>query len=394
MERIAITWQVSDVSGWGVFGLNLINQLIKIDGLQPLLLLPPDLKNIDPISQRLLEPLLKEQSELSRLSSLNIGKIAKISGAAVLHHLTDALTISDVSKTFKGDKNLGIVFFETTTFDKLALQHIEEFDSIIAGSSWNGEVLQEQGLKNIQVLLQGVDTSLFRPFSNGREKLSNRFIIFSGGKLEYRKGQDIVLSAFKKFYSRHPDAILAAMWHSPWPKASRSMQLSPHVKSLPELNKKGEQKISKWALQHGVPESAFVDLGLVPNSYLPNILRNVDAAVFPNRCEGGTNLVAMECMATGIPCVLSANTGHLDLISPQRCYVLSEQKKVPSASGETEGWGESSVEELLELMETLYDRSSKSQERGIAGARWIQNLSWNNQARKLFNFIESLGDEL
>ena len=57
-----------------------------------------------------------------------------------------------------------------------------------------------------------------------------------------------------------------------------------------------------------------LDLGRVPNAGMPRILRECDVAVFPNRAEGGTNLVAMKCMACGVPTILSANTGHLDLI--------------------------------------------------------------------------------
>ena len=47
---------------------------------------------------------------------------------------------------------------------------------------------------------------------------------------------------------------------------------------------------------------------------MPDVLRRADVALFPNRCEGGTNLVAMEAAAVGVPVVLSANTGHLDVI--------------------------------------------------------------------------------
>ena len=46
------------------------------------------------------------------------------------------------------------------------------------------------------------------------------------------------------------------------------------------------------------------------------LLKQADLAVFPNRCEGGTNLVAMEAIACGVPTVLSANSGHLDLLRP------------------------------------------------------------------------------
>jgi hypothetical protein len=41
---------------------------------------------------------------------------------------------------------------------------------------------------------------------------------------------------------------------------------------------------------------------------MAGLLRDVDLAVFPNRCEGGTNLVAMECLAAGVPTVLGLSS--------------------------------------------------------------------------------------
>ena len=55
-----------------------------------------------------------------------------------------------------------------------------------------------------------------------------------------------------------------------------------------------------------------------PNVGMPHVLHEADVALFPNRAEGGTNLVAMECLASGIPTILSANTGHLDLLRGDR----------------------------------------------------------------------------
>ncbi len=47
--------------------------------------------------------------------------------------------------------------------------------------------------------------------------------------------------------------------------------------------------MEKWAAENGVPSDQFIDLGMKPNEEMPNYLRDMDLAVFPNRCEGGTN---------------------------------------------------------------------------------------------------------
>jgi hypothetical protein len=40
--------------------------------------------------------------------------------------------------------------------------------------------------------------------------------VFTGGKIEFRKAQHLVLMAFREFAARHDDAVLVAAWHSPW----------------------------------------------------------------------------------------------------------------------------------------------------------------------------------
>ena len=73
------------------------------------------------------------------------------------------------------------------------------------------------GLDHVATVLQGIDPRLFRP-SSRIGLLPGRFTIFSGGKLEYRMGQDIVVAAFRKFRERRPDALLAVAWQN-WGKS-------------------------------------------------------------------------------------------------------------------------------------------------------------------------------
>jgi glycosyltransferase involved in cell wall biosynthesis len=116
------------------------------------------------------------------------------------------------------------------------------------------------------------------------------------------------------------------------------------------------------------------------------LLREMDAAVFPNRAEGGTNLVAMECMACGVPSIVSANTGHLDLMRDGACVPLTRQGKLPGPApfvAGTEGWGESDVDEIVAALEALYADRARAAEVGRRGAALMAGWSWANQARLL-----------
>jgi glycosyltransferase involved in cell wall biosynthesis len=112
----------------------------------------------------------------------------------------------------------------------------------------------------------------------------------------------------------------------------------------------------------------------------------MDVAVFPNRGEGGTNLVAMECMACGVPTILSANTGHLDIADPNCCFPLLTQGPV-SPGGQSgpaiEGWGESSVNEIVEHLERVHSDRKEAARRGAAAASRLADLTWRHTAQAL-----------
>ena len=57
--------------------------------------------------------------------------------------------------------------------------------------------------------------------------MRERFLIFSGGKMELRKGQDIVLAAFKIFARRHPEATLVTASLRAFRISTRTTSLVP-----------------------------------------------------------------------------------------------------------------------------------------------------------------------
>src|SRR5690606_7457444 len=118
------------------------------------------------------------------------------------------------------------------------------FSLMVTGSTWNAEILKRHGLTNVRNCFQGVDLDIFTPGAR-TGRFAGRFAVFSGGKLEYRKAQVLVVAAFKKFHARHPDALLVTAWHNPWPQAARSLGMSPHVAGPPPV-REGRLDVAGW----------------------------------------------------------------------------------------------------------------------------------------------------
>ena len=274
------------------------------------------------------------------------------------------------------------MFFEANPLKKEQVDEIWGFDRIVVGSSWNRDALRDMGIAS-RLVFQGVDTDLFRPL---RKRLfKDRFVIFSGGKLEFRKGQDLVLKAFSQFSKRHSDALLVTAWRSPEEqKWFSSINLSKICEPIVQ-QQDVKAAIENWIRANGVDARQFICLEAVPNRLMPEIFREVDLAIFPNRCEGGTNLVAMEALSSGVTCAISANTGHLDIIKFDNCLALKDQKTVDELPSSSEGWGESNVEEILEAMEKIYTSNDFLDADKIRTS--VADMSWETSIGNLLSEI-------
>ena len=223
--------------------------------------------------------------------------------------------------------------------------------------------------------------------------LPDRFLIFSGGKLEFRKGQDLLLKAVSYFIELHPDAILVTAWQSPWQDLAKKLNQSRMAEPV-VYDERGQLDVPAWVANNGIPSQNFLNLGLISNSQIANTVRQMDVALFPNRAEGGTNLVAMECMACGVPVILSRNTGHLDLIhhdeSQPTCLTLDDQKPVVTSDIGTDGWGESQVDEIVDRLEFAYQNRDQLRQIGKQGAEFMHQYSWERQSAKLGDLILQL----
>jgi glycosyltransferase involved in cell wall biosynthesis len=386
-QRVVIHWGLSSLHGWGVYGLNLAMAWAGDASMEAATdyEIAPKHITLDPLQWHALA------SFRSRSANLR---------AQLLRQKAEPITLNSVLLTALGNDlqpqpgshggalmgrpSFGTVFFEREALGPKARESLAPHAAIIAGSSWNAEVLRAHGAPAVELVLQGIDPALFHPAPR-RGLFPGRFVVFSGGKLEARKGQDNVIAAWRIFAERHPDALLIAGWHNHWPEGARSIDASRRAKPLP-FRADGVPDIAAWVAANGIRAEQFLDLGVVPNALLPAMLREADAALFPNRCEGGTNLVAMEAMACGVPTILSANSGHLDLLQDGTALALADQRPIAAVPG----WRESNVEEIVAALETLYTDRARAAAIGAAGAKLLAGLTWAKTASEMKRIISAV----
>ncbi len=388
VRNIGIGWQLHDRTGWGVYGINLALHLASHPDYNPVLLFPSGQLPEHPLQKDKLHPLTEYFNNLAGALKNVPNFTPDFINLTILHGLGN--NFAHIKPPINSPDNAGIIFFENTRFNRQGIAQANQFPLIITGSHWNESILKNLGLKaRIETVIQGIDPTVFHPAPKSG-LFKDRFVVFSGGKLEYRKGQDIVIAAFRIFQKRHPEALLLTAWHNSWPESMAEIATRGHVTGFPKTSGNQQQAITKWLLQNGLPKESFLTLPPAANIYMAPIIREADVALFPNRGEGGTNLVAMETLASGIPVIMAANSGQLDFADPSICIPLKKQMpvKVTAAMSGVEGWGESDVEEVVAALEEVYSDPENSQQRALRAVDKMLEFSWDKQIQKLLQVIE------
>lgn len=292
----------------------------------------------------------------------------------------------------RADKNCGYTFFEGR-LSKEAVQAASCYDRIFVGSSWCQNLMEMAGLSQGKVLIQGIDHEIFSPMEDDANATRSPFVVFSGSKLEYRKGQDLTLAAMKIIQERYRDVHLITLWDNYLENSLDSMRRSSHIRFELEGDD-WPKKVAHLCDINGLDPERVFSLEHIKHQDCAEVYRNADLGIFPSRCESGTNLVLMEYMACGKPAIVSATGGHLDVANARNALMLTRLKDVhideyygKSFDGP---WQEASVEELVEAIDFAYHHREETRVLGQAALRDMRAFSWRQTAETLLSEIELL----
>jgi len=395
MKALGLNWQIGSNYGWGTYGIELALHLSRRGGPMPVLLQPASKFRFDELRHWRLQQVIHGSAAILEGRGgidLRAPGNALVVAHALGNNAEPAFAPNPVAVT--AEREVALTFIENTACSDWARRRFASFPLVVAGSTWCRDMLAGQGAQNPVTCIQGIDPSVFHPAPRLGE-FRDRFTIFSGGKLEFRKGQDIVLAACKAFRSRHPETLLLSVWGDARTPSRGLTQLrhSPHLAGPPPVSDERGLDWNAWMSELGVGANDIMMFGFFTHDWLSLLMREADVALFPNRAEGGTNLVAMEAMACGVPTILSANTGHLDIIEDGACIPLRRQRPVVADEpGQgTEGWGESDVDEIVEALESVWRDRERARAIGAAGAASMARHTWQVQLDRLLDLIDGVG---
>ncbi len=369
--------------GWGICGKYLAREISALTNIR-CITEPFTAEDIgDELDEMLLRRLCLPQDDVERLVSAARGRpvdvpvIQAIQGGNLLPWGPQVPSV----------RRIGYTFFEDNILSPRSIRNGDEhFDVVVAGSRWCEEVLQSYGLRKTRTIIQGVDPAIFHPRGEGKDYFKDRFVIFSGGKFELRKGQDLVLSAFRHLSQKYDDVLLVISWFNAWPASMKSMSASPYIRfEAPNGDYPGF--IRRLLTANGIAPEKVLSLPPKPNVMMARIYGNTDIGLFPNRCEGGTNLVLMEYMACGKPVIASFNSGHRDILTDENALVVRRMKKMNLLrdGAPTAVWDDPDLDEVVEKLEWAYLNREKLAPIARRAGEDLARLTWTESARQFYD---------
>lgn len=288
--------------------------------------------------------------------------------------------------TAKGNPSIGYVFFEDELTEE-SLKNAQQSDLILAGSTWCVERLKAKGISHVGLLLQGIDHEMFYPVEEELDTPS--FNIFSGGKFELRKGQDLVLKAFAALQYKYPDMRLITCWQNQWVSSLATMQASSHIRFALH-GQTWAENLHMLCNMNGIDPARVQVCPLIPQHKMRALMKRTHLGVFPNRCEGGTNLVLMEYMACGRPAVVSYTSGHRDVVTEENALLLKQLTPFELKNQETvvSRWEEASVDELIAAIEYAYHHRDALKTISKKAGEDMAVFTWEQMAKNILNFIK------
>ncbi|HZQ72362.1 MAG TPA: glycosyltransferase family 4 protein [Burkholderiales bacterium] len=373
---LTLALPLGNYHGWGVCGKYLSRELARLEPAR--LVTPPfDAGTVgDELEFAALQGLYVAPEDVELLRE-------EIAESAVLQAITDHRFLP-MAPGLRGRRNVGYTFFENTVLGREAIENARRhFDLVVGGCSWCRDLLRGHGLANAEAIFQGVDRSVFNPHENAKQFFEDRFVVFSGGKLEFRKAQDLVIRAFAVLQQRHDDVVLVNAWVNHWAQSWRTMAASRHIEFV-DWSPDHAAAASELLARNGVDLGGVVTLSAKPNTAMARIYKNTDVGLFPNRCEGGTNLALMEYMACGKPAIVSNSSGHRDVANERNAILLNALQPVSVSDGAqvVAVWDEPLLEDVVEKLEWAYQNRGALARIGEAGAHAMEAFTWQDAAAR------------
>lgn len=353
-----------NTSGYGVAGLNI---LINLDRLGNKISWWP-IGGVDapPKYHELLQKFIRNQQNFD----------ANAPSVRLWHQF-------DLAQHVGRGQRYGFTFFELDKFRPDEKIHLESQDYIIVSSGWAKWIIQREtnlAPDEIHIVPLGVDRTIFNdnknilPINKKQSNKPYKFLII--GKLEIRKGYDVLIECFNDAFETTDNVELQMMWENPHPKIQEQL---PEWKIMVE-NSKLADKIKLLPYVQTQQEVATV-------------MKEANCGVFPAKAEAW-NLELLEMMSCGKHVITTNFSGHTEFVNEGNAFLIQIDETELAYDGvwfhgDVGNWAkfeEPQKEQLISHMKYVYNNRDDLSD-NLGGIETTKKFSWKNTAEILAKVI-------
>ncbi len=226
----------------------------------------------------------------------------------------------------------------------------------------------------------GIDVKRFHPIPRPVPEPGRKFRFLFVGRLVWEKGIDVLLSAYRRAFTRRDDVVLIV-------KDSRRGPSDPEILKI----------IGDIKNDSGGPAIIHYSDWLSPEQ-MTGMYNSCDCLVHPYRAEG-FGVSVLEAMACGVPVIATAGGATDDFCKPGGAYLIPAQTvsfnmpKLRLAGAGGAGWVlEPDIDSLSHLLRQVRQESGAARERGSAGSEYVRShYAWEEIAEAVEARIRILG---
>lgn len=184
----------------------------------------------------------------------------------------------------------GLTFFELDNLKQGEISHLNGLDILFVASKWAKSIVDAQCKVKCEVIPMGCDEMIFYPKKQQAEK-NKPYRFFTSGKIEIRKGYDILCDMFNAAFKPEDNVELYIKWDNPFLSQTETSRWEKIYKESPLGDK-------------------ITFVRAKSQEELANMINFCDCGVFPSRTEGfGLNILeAIYCNKPVITTKYSAMT--------------------------------------------------------------------------------------
>lgn len=261
-----------------------------------------------------------------------------------------------------------ISFFEINKFNTHRINNLNASDIIFCPSKWSKQVYENHNIQAELVLCpMGIDTDIFKPIPI-KQGTSYKFL--NVGKIEVRKGHDILCKCFNEAFNKNDDVELHIMWEN--------------VFMSPDEHEQWESFYKNTTLG----DKIVFHKKRTSNSKFCHLINSIDCVILPTRAEGWC-MPALQALACAKPLIITNYSAHTEFCNKKNSYLVEIDEMEPAYDGRwfdgTAEWaklGDNQLLQIIEHMRYCYNNKISLNKEGFKTAK---EFSWN----KTINIIEN-----